>query len=174
MTKTTDSDRLPLSVRVTLPERPESVPEPVSLDPATIDALARFTGSVERLVRASRPIVLTGPAPAPAPYAKPGPDPINVRIPSAPADRIEPQPEPLPRLFVRAEVSYFMGATAMITGGVSCALDLVGRFGGFPFVVMGGLWVLISAAAINRWAKRYGGIEVIHGRVKPRPGSDYR
>jgi hypothetical protein len=171
MTHRTDSDRLPAPVRPSLPVQPDQTAE---LDVSTLNALTELFDAIDRVNRSSRPIVLHSPADAADARTRPGPEPINVRIPFAPADDVQPQPDQLPRLFVRAEVSYFMGATALITGGVSTGLDLAFRFGALPFVLIGAVWTLMSAAAINHWAKRYGGMEVIHGRVKPRPGSEYR
>jgi hypothetical protein len=137
------------------------------LDLATIKALTEFTTAIERATRAARPVVLHGAA-APAVYAAPGPEPIDVRIPAAPADVTEPESEPLPRLFTRAEVSYFMAATTIGVGGLAFVADHITADASGFLVIVGALWVLISAAAINRWAAKHGGIEVVHGRVKPR------
>lgn len=145
-------------------DRADSEPG-AELDLATIKALTEFTTAIERATRAARPVILNGPA-APAAYTAPGPEPINVRIPAAPADATEP--EPLPRLFTRAEVSFYMAMTTIATSGLSFVADHVSADAPGFLVFVGALWVLISAAAINRWAARHGGIEVVHGRVKPR------
>lgn len=137
------------------------------LDVATIDAVTRLLGQLERTTRASRPIVLHSPA-AVVPSPAPGHPGINVTIPGPP-EPIEPEPaEDLPRLFTRAEVSFFAAMATIATGGLAFVLDHVALdLSGFAPVV-GGFWLLFSAAAINRWAARHGGIEVVHGRVKPR------
>lgn len=171
MTHRTDPDRLPAPVRTTLPVRPDQMTE---LDVPTVKALTELFGAIDRVQRSSRPVVIHSPAPAPDARTRPGPEPINVRIPSAPADATQPEPGQLPRLFVRVEVSFAVGTAVLITGGVCTALDMFIRFGSFPVVIIGGIWTLACGAGINRWAKRYGGMEVIHGRVKPRPGPESR
>jgi hypothetical protein len=148
-------------------DRSDSGPS-AELDLATVKALTEFTTAVERAIRAGRTPVVVHQA-APAVRTAPGPDPIDVRIPLAPSGpAVEPEPENLPRLFTRAEVSYAMAATTIATGALAFALDHVSLDVPGFLPIIGCFWLLFSAAAINRWAARHGGIEVVHGRTKVR------
>jgi hypothetical protein len=117
-----------------------------ALDVPTIKALTEFASALERTARASRPIVLHGPA-APAPYAAPGPEPIDVRIPPAPEPTAPARPEPSNRrLFTRAELNIYAGMSAMGTAGLSAVIADTWR--PLPIAAAAAVWVLISALVV--------------------------
>lgn len=143
------------------------------LDPRTIDAVTRLLSQVERTTRAARPVIMyAAPVAVAEPRTQSGPAPIDVRIPPAPADAPASEPAgPLPRLFTRAEVSLYCGMTAMGSGGLGFALAHIGvnLVGGIP--IIGGIWVLISAAFVVGQDGRYGQLGDVRGRVKVRKGA---
>jgi hypothetical protein len=140
---------------------------PAELDLDTVNALSGFVGQLEKLARASRPVVLRGPEPDrySAPAGHPG---IDVTIPT-PAEPAAAEPaERLPRLFTRAEVFYYCGMTLTGCGSAGFAVAHYAVNGVAALAVFGAFLVLVSGIVLHVQNGRRGGIEIVHGRVKPR------
>ena len=127
--------------------RDDQAPEPSApvLDIATIDAVARLMGQVERAARAQRPIVLHS-APAVVPQASP--DPVDVRIPGPPAAPPTAPPTSNQRLYTRPEMAFGAGLASTLAGVVAVGVE--GGTTAAGAAVAGILLTLGSGVAIVR------------------------